>query len=283
MNYPIVDSHIHFWDPSRLRYEWLTSVPVIHRPFLPADLSAAAAGYRLEKIVFVQAECVPADGIREVEFVSELAEAEPRIQGIVAYAPLEQGDAARSYLRELARYSLVKGVRRLIQSEPLGFSRQPGYVAGVQLLPEFGLSCDLCIFHPQMGDILELVRLCPDVSFVLDHLGKPGIQDGIVEPWRTQIGQLAEFANVVCKLSGAATEADHRHWTRADLRPYIDRVVEVFGEDRILYGGDWPVSTQAATYRQWIETLAWATASLGEAGQRKLFYDNAARFYRLPR
>jgi len=284
MNLPYIDSHIHFWDPDRLRYDWLAGLPRINKLFLPADLEQQAGDLRLEGIVFVQADCIAEQGLREAEWVSELAQDEPRIQGIVAFASLEKGAAAsKDWLRSLAKLPLVKGVRRLIQSEGPGFALQPDFVAAVQTLPEFGFSFDICIKHYQLGDALALVEQCPNVSFVLDHLGKPNAKEHVLDPWREQITALAAFPNVSCKLSGLVTEADHQHWTREGIRPYIDHIVNAFGPDRIMYGGDWPVSLLATTYRNWIETLVWATAGLSDAEQHKLFYQNAQDFYRLER
>lgn len=281
MNRAIVDSHIHFWDPNHLQYNWLADVPVINKPFLPQDLAVQAGPVNLEKIVFVQADCLPEHGVPEVEWVTALAEAEPRIRGIVAFAPLEQGQAVRSHLQTLAGYPLVKGVRRLIQSEGPGFCIQPDFVRGVQLLAEFDFSFDICIFHRQLGDVLQLVAQCPQVSFVLDHGGKPGVKAGLIEPWSSQISELAQFPNVACKLSGLVTEADPENWTPADLQPYIDHLIAAFGPNRIMYGGDWPVSLLATTYQTWIQTVDHRTADFSEEFKQRLFRDNAARFYRL--
>ena len=126
-----------------------------------------------------------------------------------------------------------------------------------------------------------MMRKCPEVSFILDHIAKPGIKAGLLDPWRAHIREMAALPNVVCKLSGVTTEADHKTWTRDQLRPYIDHVIESFGPDRILYGGDWPVSELAGSYLQWLATLDWATAGFSPADKRKLFRDNAIKAYRL--
>ena len=277
----LVDSHIHFWDPDHLHYTWLAEVPAINRPYTPAVLSEAAEGLNLERIVFVQADCVPEEGLEEVRWVSNLAAGDARIQGIVAFAPLQQGEAASTYLAELTRFRLVKGVRRLIQSEALGFSIQPDFIAGVQQLPDFGFSFDLCIMHHQLPDVLMLVEQCPDVSFVLDHFGKPAIKEAIIEPWASHIRSLAAFPNVMCKLSGLVTEAHHETWTPADLQPYIEHILDVFGPNRLMFGGDWPVSELASSYSRWVETAQAALAHLSEHDQEKIFYQNALDFYRL--
>lgn len=281
MNQAIIDSHVHFWDPTYLRYEWLSDLPTIHRPFLPADLLKQASDLSLAGIVFVQADCVPGDGLREVGWVAELAQGEPRLQAVVAFAPLEQGHEVRLVLDKLAKMPLVKGVRRLIQSEDAGFAVQPALVAGVRALADYGFSFDICVKHYQLDDVLYLVEQCPDVSFVLDHLGKPDAKTPLFDLWAEHITMLARFPHVQCKLSGLVTEADHRHWTREALRPYIEHVLAAFGVERVMYGGDWPVSLLATTYREWVETLWWVTADLHPNDRHKLFYQNAHRFYRL--
>lgn len=281
MKQAIVDSHIHFWDPGRLSYPWLARAGAINKPYYPADLDAAASGVDLQGIVFVEADVRPDQRLAEAQWVSQLAEEEPRIRGIVASAPLEEGLAARPHLEALARIPLVKGVRRLIQSEGPEFAIQPKFVDGVRMLPDFGFSFDLCIYHPQMSAVIRLVEQCPQVSFVLDHFGKPGVKANLHDPWREQLRTLADFPNVLCKISGLATEADHKRWTREQLRPYIEHAIATFGPDRVMYGGDWPVSTQAIEYQTWIDTINWATPQLDDSARNKLFVENAVKFYRL--
>lgn len=281
MRQAVVDSHIHFWDQSRLSYPWLEGVAAINRPFLPQDLAEQSQGVDVQGIVFVQAGAADEDWLAEAQWVTELAAAEPRIRGIVAHAPLEQGEAVRRYLEALAELPLVKGIRRLVQGEDVDFCIQPGFVRGVQLLAEHGFSFDHCIRHEQIANSIRLVEACPDVPIVLDHFGKPPVRAGELEPWRTELRELAGFTNVYCKISGLATEADHKNWTREQLRPYIDIALETFGPDRVMYGGDWPVSTLAIGYQEWIDALLWATEGYDEPVRRKLFVENAATFYRL--
>ncbi len=278
---PIVDSHVHFWDPGQLTYPWLTDLPPLNRAFLPGQLAEAATAVALQKIVFVQADCVPEDGIAEVAWVTHLAQTEPHLQGIVAFAPVEQGAAIAAYLEKLNAFPLVKGVRRLIQAEATGFARQPQFIQGVQQLASLGLSFDLCLVHTQMDEVIELVDQCPEVAFVLDHFGKPAIAEQLLEPWATQLHTLARFPHVWCKLSGLVTEADHDNWTVADLRPYLDVALAAFGPQRLMFGGDWPVSTLAASYQQWVETVDTLLADLSEAERRQIFFENAQTFYRL--
>lgn len=126
------------------------------------------------------------------------------------------------------------------------------------------------------------MRQCPGVTFILDHIAKPDIRNGALEPWREHIAALARLPNVACKISGVATEADHARWTVDDLAPYIRHALAVFGEDRVMFGGDWPVALLATSYRRWVETLATLTVDFSPEAQRKLWSENAHRIYRLP-
>jgi L-fuconolactonase len=278
---PLVDSHVHFWDPDHLNYPWLQDIPPLNQSFLPAQLAQAVTAVDLQKIVFVQADCAPEDALTEVAWVSELGQLEPRIQGIVAFAPLEKEAARASYLEKLKAFPLVKGVRRLIQSEAHGFARQPEFIQGVQQLAQFGFSFDICIVHTQMAEAIELVEQCPDVAFVLDHFGKPDIANKQLEPWAAQCRTLAQLPHVSCKLSGLVTEADHDNWTEADLRPYVDVALEAFGPNRLMFGGDWPVSKLATSYQQWVETAVSLLSTLSESDRKRIFFENAQTFYRL--
>ena len=282
IDFPIVDTHLHIWDPGKLSYPWLAEVPLLNRAYLIGEYQRICGDVTVEKMVFVQAEADFAQYREEVEWVTSVAAVDPRIEGIVAWAPLEKGDAADAELAELARNPLVKAIRRIIQFEDdIEFCLQPDFVRGVQLLPRHNLTFDICINHLQMANTIKMVEQCPDVNFVLDHIGKPDIRNQLFDPWKSEMRTLSEFPNVWCKMSGLVTEADMENWTRDDLKPYIDHVLDCFGFDRTMYGGDWPVATQASEYPRWVETLEWAVDGCSDEALRKLFYDNAIEFYRL--
>lgn len=282
LNFPIVDTHVHLWDPGHIRYSWLANNATLNKPFLLEDYHQAVGAIQVDKMVFLECDCDISDAMAEAEWVTGLAAQEPRLQGMVPRASLEKGDAVRPDLEKLAANRLVKGVRRILQSEPVGFGVQPDFIKGVQALADFNLSFDLCIYHFQMADAIELVRQCPQVNFILDHIGKPDIKAGRFEPWGTEIKTLSELPNVWCKVSGLVTEANHNAWTKEHLRPYIDHVIDCFGFDRVIYGSDWPVSTLATEYPRWIEVLFWAVVGgCSERELRKLFRENAIEFYKL--
>lgn len=280
---PIIDAHVHLWDPARFRMAWLDGSDLLGRRYLLDQYRAHTAGLAIEALVYLQVDVAPAYGLLEAQFVAGLAAHDPRIGAIVAWAPLEDGDCARTYLDALVGLSpLVKGVRRIVQSEPdAGFCLRPGFVRGVRLLAEYGLSCDICIQHEQLAATIALVRQCPEVQFMLDHLGKPAIKAGQLEPWRTQLAALAALPNVLCKISGVATEADHAGWTVEQIAPYVRHALDVFGDDRVAFGGDWPVVLLASEYRRWVDALDALTHDRSPAARRKLWAENARRFYRL--
>lgn len=276
----IVDSHVHWWNPARLRYSWLDGIPALNHEFLLAEFAAASANSKVGKIIFVESGCEPAQSLEEVRWVSSLAKEEPRLKGIIAHAPLEYGESVRSELEELARCPLVRGIRRNLQGEhSVDFSRHLDFVAGVTLLTGFNFTFDLCIRHDQLGAATELARRVPQVTFVLDHFGKPNVRDKTAEPWAKNLKALAALPNVTCKISGLTTEADWSRWQPADLKFYFESALEYFGFDRILFGGDWPVSTLATSYERWLETVQQFFAFAPATDQIKLFQTNAERIY----
>ena len=281
--FPIIDAHVHLWNPHRFRMPWLDTIDALNQPFGVDEFHAHTHGIDVAALVFVETGVAPAYALLEAQWAAAQAQHEPRLRGIVAAAPVEHGDGVRAYLEALAAIGpQVKGVRRLLQDEPdPHFCLQPAFVRGVQLLAAFNFSFDVCIRHEQLPGVVELIGQCPDVQFVLDHAGKPAIGAGEDDPWRAQMYALAALPNVVCKISGLVTEADHHRWTMADLQPYITHALDVFDEERVLFGGDWPVMLLASTYTRWVQTLDLVTAHLSETVQRKLWVENARHVYRL--
>ena len=281
--FPIVDAHVHIYDPGRLSYPWMAPFLTLDRPHLPQDYDRSTAGVDIEAMVFVEVDVAPGAHLAEVEFVHEQSRAEPRLRAIVASIPLERGAAVEADLAAYSRFPLARGVRRLIErhvGEP-GWCLRDDFIAGVKLLPKFGFTFDLCVFHPQLDEATDLVRRCPEVTFVLDHIGKPGIRIGQWEPWASELRAIAACPNVWCKISGVVTEADHAAWTEAQVAPYIAHAIDCFGFERVMYGGDWPVSELATRYARWVALVDAVTSRASPVERRKLFRDNAIAFYRL--
>lgn len=262
---------------------WIDDNAQLRKRFELPEYAEHTQGLPVEAMVYLQVDTTPAYGLLEASWAAAQAERDARVVGIVAWAPIEDGLVASSYLDALAKVgSPLKGVRRLIQAETdPDFQIRPEFLDGLRLLPKYGLSFDICIRHDQLARTIDMVRACPETAFVLDHLAKPDVKNNRLEPWKSQIAELAEFPNVMAKVSGLATEADHAHWTPADLEPYVQQVLAVFGEDRVLFGGDWPVVTMAASYQRWVSVLDSMTAHLSADARRKLWAENARRIYRL--
>lgn len=282
-HFPIIDTHLHIWDTGNLPYSWLNDVPKLNRPFLLEDYAAATEGIAVEKMVFLQCEVDRSHYFEEAAWVAEQAKRDKRIEGMVPWAPLEKGAAVAEDLERLAQFDILRGIRRIIQFEDdLEFCLRPDFIEGTRTLARFGLSFDICIDRRHMENTIAFARQCPDVPMVLDHIGKPDIANGELQPWGEQMHRLAELPNVWCKMSGVATEADHENWTREELKPFIQTAIEAFGFERTMFGGDWPVATQAITYRDWVDTLEWALDNPSEEDLRKLYRNTAKSFYRLP-
>ena len=282
IDFAITDTHVHLLDQKKFSYSWAAGAPKLNRDWSLADLTQRAKPYEIENIVFAEVDVDMPQHIAEADWVQTLANGDKRLKGCIASLPLEQGPAIEPDMERLSKLPVMRGIRRLIQNKPdPDFVLKPDFLAAVKLLPKYDLSFDICIYHHQFPNVIKLVRACPEVAFILDHIGKPGIKDGLVEPWKTHIRELASLPNVMCKLSGVTTEADHANWTREELRPYIDHVINCFGFNRIMYGGDWPVAELAGAYTDWISVLDWATEGVTKEEKRKLFRDNGIRAYRL--
>ena len=280
---PIIDTHLHLCNKSRFTYSWLNDSPKLDRSFLPDDYSEATGSLNVVGMVFMEYVIDTWEqAIEEAQWVYDLSNEEPRIKGIIARAPLHLGDGSRAYLERLRSNPLVKGVRQILQfEEGLDFCLKPEFVLGTRILSEFGFFFHICISYEHFPYVIQLVDQCPDVRFVLDHIGKPNIKDGVLEPWKTHLRTLSEFPNVVCKISGLITEADNEDWTKEDLKPYIDHSIDSFGFDRVIYGGDWPVCTLAGQYTDWTDALEWALGAVSDEEKTKLLHDNAVGLYQL--
>jgi len=282
-NFPIIDSHVHLYDIEKLNYSWMSGVPRLNHTTVMSDFDQARGKVAVDGLIFVEVDVDPGLHLAEAEFVSRLAEKDRRIGAIVAHAPLEKGKAIAADLEKLKHIQGVKGVRRLIQGEAdPSMCIAPDFVDAVRLLPDYGMSFDICIRHYQLVYAIELVKKCPNVSFILDHIAKPDIKNGLMEPWKSQICEMAKFPNVVCKMSGVATEADHNAWTREQLRPYIEHVIESFGFERVMFGSDWTVATLALDYPTWVDILDEVLKGTSVDEQRGFWRGTAIDAYRLP-
>ncbi len=276
----MIDTHQHLWDLERFPYSWCAEIPALNRSFRFSDYAAASAGLGITKTVFVECDVDEPNALAEARMIQELSDSHPSIGGIVASGRPER-EGFRAHLEQLSRLPAVRGFRRILHTQPDGLSQEPLFAENLRLLPEFGFSFDLCVLARQLPIAIDLVRRCPEVSFILDHCGVPDIKAGALEPWRSHIAEMAAHPNVACKISGLVAYADRAAWSAGVLRPWFEHVLEQFGWDRVVWGGDWPVCTATATLAQWVGATRELTRDADELQRAKLFRRNAERIYRV--
>lgn len=270
-----LDAHQHFWRYDPIPYPWIPPQSALARDWLPRDLAALQQPLGLNGSIAVQAR----QSLAESEWLLGLADADDRVKGVVGWVDL-QSERVDADLARLSRHPKFVGVRHVVQDEPDDrFLLRPAFLRGISRLKEFGLTYDILIYPKQLPAAMEFVGHFPEQPFVLDHVAKPLIRDGILTPWDDHIRQLAAFPNVMCKLSGMVTEADHQHWKPDDFRRYLDVVVDAFGPQRLMWGSDWPVCLLAASYEQVWRLIGDDTAAWSLEERNGLFGGNCAGFY----
>jgi L-fuconolactonase len=271
-----IDSHQHFWEYDPQQYPWIQPDWPIRKSFLPQDLKPLLDKTGFDACVAVQAR----QTIAETKWLLQLAEQHPFIAGVVGWVDL-QSDAPEKQFDDLVSSKLV-GIRHVAQDEPDDrFLVRKEFLRGISILADRQLAYDILIFPKQLPAAIELVRKFPGQRFVLDHIAKPFVRDGTIEPWGTQIRELAQSPNVACKLSGLVTEARWHQWGLEDFHPYLDVVWKAFGEDRLMIGSDWPVSLLSAEYPLTLGIVQNYLDQFPEPTRAKVLGSNAAHFYRL--
>ncbi|AJF69098.1 amidohydrolase family protein [Streptomyces vietnamensis] len=279
---PIVDAHHHVWDLAVRPQPWITgeALAPLARSFSAADLAPEARAAGVTATVVVQTVCVP----DETPELLALAAEDDLIAGVVGWTDLTAPDIADALaaLREGPGGDRLVGIRHQVQEEPdPGWLLRPAVRRGLTAVAEAGLAYDLVVTPPQLAAATAAAAWVPGLTFVLDHLGKPPIASGALEPWAADVRRLAALPNTVCKLSGMVTEATPGAWTTATLAPYADTVLDAFSPRRLLFGSDWPVSTLQAGYGEIIRIADALTDGLSPAEKNAVFHDNAAGVYGL--
>ncbi|WP_438482619.1 amidohydrolase family protein [Oleiharenicola lentus] len=275
----LIDTHQHLWDLQRFPYSWCAGIPVLNRSFVLADYVAASANTEISKTIFMECDVDEPHALDEARHIQALADANSSIAGIVASGRPER-DGFRAHLEALATLPKLRGVRRVLHTQPDALSGDSRFVENLRLLPEFGLTFDLCLLARQLSVGLDLVQKLPEVTFILDHCGVPDVKSRAFDPWRNDIRMLAAQPNVICKISGLVAYADAQ-WTTADLEPWFNHVIACFGWDRVVWGGDWPVCTLGAPLSRWVETTHALTRHASDDQRAKLYHLNAERIYRV--
>jgi len=277
----IVDAHHHFWDPAVAEYPWLTDeLAVIRRRFGPEDLAPELIAAGVEATILVQTQ----SSLDETREFLTLAGSSSFVRGVIGWVDLTDPGVAGvlAELRAGPGGERLVGIRHQVHDEPdAAWLTRPDVRRGIRAVGDAGLAFDLLVRARELPAALELGRSLTDVRFVVDHLAKPSIAARSVEPWSTLIGGFVTLDNVACKVSGLVTEADWATWRVQDLRPWVERAIEVFGGGRLLFGSDWPVCLLAANYGGVLDATRQLTAGLSPSERAAIFAGNAIATYRL--
>ena len=270
-----LDAHQHFWSYDAAQYPWIPPGSPLHRSWLPDDLAALQHPLGFDGSIAVQARQV----VGESDWLLGLADKHTNVKGVVGWVDL-RSDRVEEDIARLAAHPKFVGVRHVVQEEPDDdFMLGKDFQRGISKLQAHGLTYDILIYPKQLEAAIRLVENFPHQPFVLDHIAKPHIKDGTIEPWKSQLRRLAKLPNVHCKVSGMLTEADHKAWHAEQFRPYLDTVFEAFGPSRLMYGSDWPVCLFAGNYEQAFRLVDDYARGLTESEKAGLFGGNCARFY----
>ena len=273
-----IDSHQHFWKFEPTEYGWIgPHMTVLRRDLLPEDFEIEKQEAGIDRSIAVQAR----SSVEETAWLLELANANESVAAVVGWVPLGARDV-ESHIERFADHPKLRGVRHVVQDEPDDqYLLRPDFNAGVAALRRFRLVYDILIFERHLPAAIEFVDRHPSQAFVLDHIAKPRIREGLLSPWQERIRELARRPNVYCKLSGVVTEAHWQRWTPDDLQPYFDTVLEAFTPKRLMFGSDWPVLLLAETYQGWYSVVKKAIKTLSESEQARIWGDTAAQAYSL--
>ena len=272
-----VDAHQHFWNFDPLRDSWITEdMEVIRHDFLPHDLKPLMDANGLNSCIAVQAD----QSENETDFLLGLASENEFIKGVVGWIDL-CADTIHERLEYYSQFPKLKGFRHILQAEPIEFILKPEFQRGITALQVYGFTYDILIYPQHLPVIPDLIRGGNEQKFILDHLAKPNIKNGTSATWAADLKKLAFHKNVFCKLSGMVTEADHKTWKKEDIYPYMDKVLEFFGPERLLFGSDWPVCRLAASYGQVCDLMNAYLERLTIHEQDLIWGKNAALFYKL--
>lgn len=270
-----LDAHQHFWRYDSAQYPWIKPGSALVQDFLPDQLAQELHNCNLDGCIAVQAR----QSLAETTWLLELADSAPIIRGVVGWVDLRADDVSEQ-LANASRHPKLVGVRHVVQDEPDdNFLLGNQFQEGIRALAAFDLTYDLLIHPRHLPAAIRLAENFPDQPFVLDHLAKPLIKDAVLEPWASEIRDLAKHPQVMCKLSGMITEAKHNQWKPSDFGPYLDVVLNAFTPDRLMFGSDWPVALMSGSYQDVYQLVADYIKPLGNEVERKVFGDNACQFY----
>jgi L-fuconolactonase len=275
---PVIDAHHHLWNYDTEDYAWIgPEMNVLRRDFMPADLHIEMQQAGVDGAIAVQAR----QTLQETEWLLSLAAQNEFMRGVVGWAPLIDA-AVSDDLQRLAAQPKLKGIRHVLQDEPDDFYMlRNDFNAGITQLRRFDLVYDVLIFERHLPQTIQFLDRHPDQVFVIDHIAKPRIREGLLSPWRENLKELARRSHCFCKLSGVLTEADWQNWRPEGIHPYLDAALDAFGPNRCLFGSDWPVLLLADSYAGWVATVKNFVSRLSSTEQARVLGGTAAEVYRL--
>jgi len=281
---PVIDTHVHLWDLKLLKLPWIKDgTEPLGKSFLPADYNAAIQGQNVVKAIYLEVDVAADQKAREAEVVIGYCQrADTPVAGAVIGGRVADEGFAK-YLDAFKNKAVIKGVRQVLHASdaPKGLCLGKEFQRGLIALAERNLHFELCMRPTDLDDAATCVKGLPDQRFVLDHCGNPNPAADDLTPWKRGIDELAKLPNVLCKVSGFLVNAPGGKWKPEQVAPVVDHVLERFGPDRVMFGGDWPVCLLATPLAGWIGALRQVIRERPTEVQRKLLHDNAARFYRL--
>ena len=291
----IIDTHQHLWDLEKFDLPWTAGAAPLDRTYSTADYLDATSGLEIDKAIYMEVDVQEEQREDETEFIIDLCQRadNPTCAAVLSGRPIEDG--FRAYVDTFKTSECVKGIRQVLHpdSAPPGLCLEEKYIANIRYLGEIGLRFDLCMRAGELADAVTLADSCPGTRFVVDHCGNAdpnvinGSQPGDTgesghnrDQWMRDMGALGERPNVMCKISGIVARAQPQ-WSADDLAPTVNHCLESFGPERVIFGGDWPVCTMVASFREWVEALQQIIAQRSTAEKQKLWHGNAVRFYEL--
>ncbi len=278
---PIIDTHLHLWDLNRFRLPWVTKDSPLNRSYVMKDFLTATQGLNVVKAVYMEVDVDVKQQNAEADYVTEICRdnTTPMKAAVISGRPASEG--FRDCMRRFRDNRAIKGIRQVLHvpETPAGFCLRENFVRGLRVLDEMGLSYDLCMRPTDLGDAVKLTESLPNLKFILDHCGNGPVFTRDRTQWQRDMERVARSKNVMCKVSGIIAQCQPGKWRAEDLAPVINHTIDTFGPDRVMFAGDWPVCTLGATYRQWVEALQAIVRNRPAEHQRKLFHDNASRFY----
>jgi L-fuconolactonase len=277
-----IDSHHHIWDIGVRPQTWMQGdeVKPISRTILMNELEPELEKAKIDYTVIVQTVAT----VDETPEFLDLSLSHPKICAVVGWLDLESDDIRP----ELEKYLSHPGGKNLVSIRDLAQDKvdpnwllRDNVVKNIHRIGEAGLTFDILTRPPQLAAAVEMVKKSPNNSFVLDHISKPYMAKGEMQPWANQISEIASYENVVVKVSGLFTEANWSDWSQETFKPYLDHILNSFSPSRMMFGSDWPVCLLAATYTDTINLMEEFTKNFTKSEQESFWAGTAKRAYKL--